>query len=437
MERHVVVVGAGPAGLAAALNLCERGLRVTVVERAGAAGGRARDEAPGGPDAAPPLLGAGDLRVVDLLEGAGGGERAALRPAALAVWRGGQLEPWPPPEGRLARLRGRLALARVERIERRFAALLSRDAPEGAERFDDRSAAAMARLYLPRAALAREVAPLVAGLGLGDADEVSRVPSLLLRRSLAGSLRVLRGGVAPLAAAASRACTVRLATEVVAVDAAAGALRVHVAGSAPLDADAVVVATPAAAARRLADPLLTTPERDLLGRARTAPAVVLHAALERAPAPRPTRVLVPVEAELPVAWLDLAPAGTHAPQSGGVASLVASPAWSRTRLDAPDDALMKDLSSLLARLVPGCARELRVVRASRHPEAFPLFPVGRYRELARLRRVQLDRRALGRRLYFAGDHLAEPTLEGAVRSGLRAASDLARDFFTTGSDPGV
>ena len=41
-ERHVVVVGAGIAGLTAALGLAERGVRVTVLERDGRLGGRVR-----------------------------------------------------------------------------------------------------------------------------------------------------------------------------------------------------------------------------------------------------------------------------------------------------------------------------------------------------------------------------------------------------------
>ncbi|HEX2485876.1 MAG TPA: FAD-dependent oxidoreductase [Myxococcota bacterium] len=424
MERHAVVVGAGPAGLAAALALRARGVRVTLLERAGAAGGRGRDEAVDGPAAAAPLVGAGDAALAALLERAGA---AQPRPATFALWRGGKLEPLAP-AGAVARVRAALARARLERIERRFAALLDRDAPERAARFDDRSAAAMARLYLPRAALAADVAPLTAGLGLGDAEEASRVPALLLRRSLAQPPRVLRGAVDALAAAATRDCELRFGGEVERVESAGARVRVRTASGATLECDAVVVATPADAARRLAEPLLTTPERDVLARTRYAPALALHAALERAPAPRATRVLVPAEAALPVAWLDLAPAGTHAPQSGGLATLVAGAEWSRAHLGAPDDAVAKELSSLLARLVPGSARELRLTRVVRHERAFPLFPVGRYRELARFRRVQSDRRALGRRLYFAGDYLAEPTLEGAVRSAVRAASGLASDL---------
>jgi predicted NAD/FAD-dependent oxidoreductase len=60
--------------------------------------------------------------------------------------------------------------------------------------------------------------------------------------------------------------------------------------------------------------------------------------------------------------------------------------------------------------------------------AFPRFDVGDYRALARLRRVEADARARGRRLYLAGDHLIGPTLEAAVVSGERAAAALAEDL---------
>jgi monoamine oxidase len=54
--------------------------------------------------------------------------------------------------------------------------------------------------------------------------------------------------------------------------------------------------------------------------------------------------------------------------------------------------------------------------------------VGRYREIACFRKVQRDLRAGGRRLYFAGDYLVDPCLEGAVTSGIRAADQIVRDF---------
>lgn len=47
-EHHVVVVGAGVAGLAAAIDLARQGMRVTVVERAAAPGGKLRQVIAGG-----------------------------------------------------------------------------------------------------------------------------------------------------------------------------------------------------------------------------------------------------------------------------------------------------------------------------------------------------------------------------------------------------
>jgi predicted NAD/FAD-dependent oxidoreductase len=47
--------------------------------------------------------------------------------------------------------------------------------------------------------------------------------------------------------------------------------------------------------------------------------------------------------------------------------------------------------------------------------------------------VQEDRRAQGRRLYFAGDHLVGPRPEHAVSSGRRAAAALLADAGQAGA----
>ena len=67
----------------------------------------------------------------------------------------------------------------------------------------------------------------------------------------------------------------------------------------------------------------------------------------------------------------------------------------------------------------------------RLPQAAPRFDVGRYRQIARFERTQRDLRARGRRLYFAGDYLVNPSFEGAVVSGERAA-DAVYDDLTAG-----
>jgi protoporphyrinogen/coproporphyrinogen III oxidase len=430
---HVLVVGAGFAGLAAALGLRERGLRVTLLEREAEAGGRARSEAA---DGLPFEVGAhvlgGASALASLARSAGAAELLLpARGVALARLEGGVRLPLAPFDREAApRLRDRLRLARLERVEARFRGLLERPSSEAAGRLDDRSIAELAALYLPRAALAGWVAPLAAAWGLGAAEQASRVA--LMRLHGAGALRAAlpRSGLGALAAALARGLEVRLRCEVTRLEARAAGLRAELADGSSLDAEAAVLATPGRTALRLADPLWTEPEREVLAGGRSAAAVVLHLALERPLLDEPTWIGVARDPALPLASLLHQPgaAGGPVPEGAGALSVVAAPDWSAARLDASDDALEKDLRTPLERVEPGVVRRLLAARVTRHDAAYPLFPVGRYRALARLRRVLRDRRSLGRRLYLAGDYLAGPTVEDAVLSGLRAAGEAAEDL---------
>jgi protoporphyrinogen/coproporphyrinogen III oxidase len=430
---HVLVVGAGFAGLAAARGLQQRGLRVTLLEREAEPGGRARS-APG--DGLPFEVGAhvlgGAATLASLARAAGAAELLLpCRGVALARLAGGVRLPLAPFDGEAApRLRDRLRLARLERVEARFRRLLARPSSEAAGRLDDRSVAELAALYLPPGALAGWVAPLAAAWGLGAPEQASRVA--LMRLHGAGALRAaLPGrGLGALAAALARGLEVRFDCEVTRLEARAGGLRAELADGSGLDGDAAILATPGRAALRLGEPLWTGPEREVLAGGRSAAAVVLRAALERPLLDEPTWVGVARHPLLPLASLLHQPgaAGGPVPEGAGALSVVAAPDWSAARLDASDDALEKDLRALLERAEPGAGRLLLGARVTRHDAAYPLFPVGRYRALARLRRVLRDRRSLGRRLYLAGDYLAGPTVEDAALSGLRAAGEAAEDL---------
>ena len=423
---QAVVIGAGLAGLAAAFRLRERGLAVTVVEREAAPGGRARGVAEDGA-AGIHVLDA-EARALSALAGRAGAADAllplaAVATAAFAAGRVETLPAWRSAEAR--RLGERLGLARLERVEGRFRGLLRRASSEQAARLDDRSVAELASLYLPRAALTGWVAPLAALWGLGDPARASRVALMRLHAAGALGAALPRLGLAAFAAALAAQLEVRFDCAAEGVEAAGAGLRVRLAGGSALEADAVVLAVPARAARELAAPLLTPPEHEILGAARTAPAIVLRAALERSAGPTPARVAVAGRDGLPLGWL-LREAGPS-PRLGedrAAVHLVATPAWSAAHLEAPDDAIEKELLAALARVQPEAAAAVRSPRVARYAEAFPLFPVGRYRELARLRRVQADRSALGRRLYLAGDWLAGPTAEDAAASGLRAGDGV-------------
>jgi oxygen-dependent protoporphyrinogen oxidase len=440
---HIIVVGAGISGLAAARRLRERGCRVTVLERSDRVGGRATGDRREGFcfDAGAHQVCATDRNLLGLIASAGLAERLLpLRPFSLAQVRGGEGLPIDP-VGVLgvARLPGvrfheALRLMRLPRILRRFRSILDPHRPECAARLDDRSIADFTRLYFGRSVLDGWVAPFSADPSLCDPDSTSRV--LFLLRYVArryAPVGTLRSGLADLAHALAQGEATRLGAPVQAIESAAERVTVHFAepeGERSMEADAAVLATRAPVARDIADPLLRTAERDFLARVRYVAAIVVAAALDRAVVGRATRTRVPSTEGWPAAMIAIEPGGAGAPAPEGkeLALVTASDQWSRAHLEAPDEIVEKDLLGLLQRLHPGSSSAVSFATVRRHHQAFPRFDVGRYREIARFRRAQRDLRAGGRRLYFAGDYLVDPSLEGAVTSGFRAADQIVRDF---------
>jgi protoporphyrinogen oxidase len=88
----------------------------------------------------------------------------------------------------------------------------------------------------------------------------------------------------------------------------------------------------------------------------------------------------------------------------------------------------KDLTGVLARLVPGARQGAAFAHVQRYAEWMPRFDAGHFRALANFRRVHGDQRRDGRRLYLAGDYLAGPWLDAALGSGTRAAAELLADL---------
>lgn len=448
----VVVIGAGLAGLAAAWRLQAEGHDVSLLEQSDRAGGRVGVDARGDVllDRTLETVHTGDRHLLEWIRSLGLADAMLpLRPMQITQVRGGISTPIDPQSmGGVSaisgvRLRDAARLLRWSRLMARYAPLLDPTAPERAAALDFRSVADFARLYFGPSVYERWVAPEVADVFGGDGTELSRVTALLIWRARAtGRSRSAHHGVLrrPLSEVVDRAAeqlAIRFGVEATRVDeASSGGFRVTCAASAggrgELDADAVVVATSAATAGALIARLATPPERDHLASVSVRDEIVLSLSLSTPPSGMPQRVRVPRAEDQPIASLLLEPglAGGRAPRDGGTAVLRATDRFARANAATPDDVVGKGLRAGLERLFPSVAASIQHAVLHRRPVSRPFFDVGAYRALDRFRAVQADRRALGRRLYFAGDHLIGPTAEGSVVSGLRAASDLLADTAT-------
>ncbi len=452
-RRRVVVVGAGLAGLSAAWRLQQAGLSVQVLERRPRAGGRVHSEWSDGfcLDAAMEPCTTFDRHLMGMIADLGLADRLLpLRPAQLAQVHRGRVLPIDPQRlGGVASIAGvsrldALRLVRWRRLFARYRPLLEPTAPERAADLDFRSASDFARLYFGDSCYERWVAPEATSLHGGDAHELSRVATLLrwvrigTGRERSAIHGVAREGLQALVDELVSRLDVRTGVEVVRVDdtarAETGGLALECATTegrrGTLEADAVVVATSPAEAGRIAASVVEPAERDILAGMRAGPAVTLAAAIGRPLAGMPQLIRVP-HAErhaVDVALVEPGIAGGRAPVGACTVTLRASDAFAEANVGAGDDVLEKGLLDALVRLAPDAAGHVQQTRLTRRMDGMPRFEVGAYRALARFARVQADRRALGRRLYWAGDHLIGPDAESAVISGVRAARDLRADL---------
>jgi oxygen-dependent protoporphyrinogen oxidase len=445
MEKRagkVIVIGAGLAGLGAAWRLSRLGFDVRVLEREARAGGRAASDSVEGFrfEPAGALLSGADRELLAWVDELGlRDEMLPLRPAVPAqVFRGRVNAIDPRGLFGVAAIPGvrRLQAARLVRLPRllaRYQAQLELEAPERAAPLDDRSLHDFGRLYFGESVVERWMAPLV-GL-LGDSPDTSR--ALFLRRypAHAGTLLGLpRATLAEIVDAAAARLAILTGVEAAGIEPlAAGGLRVLArerGRERSFETDAVVLAIPASEAARVADAVLCSAERESLARVRHAPRLALVLGLRRALHPHPRWISVPRSEGGPLASVLLEPgvAGGRVPSGRGLAYLEARPEYAAAAVGAPDDLLAKQLQEAFEELLEGARGAASFSRLYRLPLATPRFDVGRYREIAAFESVVADQRRGGRRVYFAGDYLMDPSWNGALLSGQRAARSLHADL---------
>ncbi|MET9898700.1 protoporphyrinogen oxidase [Streptomyces sp. NPDC006446] len=301
---HVVVVGGGIAGLAAAHRLLGRGARVTVLEASDRVGGKLL---PGEIAGARVDLGAESMlarrpEAVDLAREAGLGDR--LQPPATAtasLWNRGVLRPMPKGHvmgvpGSASALAGVLSEEGLRRIER------DADLPR-TEVGDDIAVGEYVAARLGREVVDRLVEPLLGGVYAGDAYRLSlrlAVPQLYAAARTHTSLTEAVREIQAKAAAAGQTGPVFMG-----IDGGVGQLPLAVAESVTARGGEILTGTPVTELRRTVSAESATGERPRAVWRVVAGGRVLHAdaVVLALPAPAAAGLL---RAEAPAAAAELA-----------------------------------------------------------------------------------------------------------------------------------
>ena len=428
-SKRVIVVGAGFAGLSAALHLHRAGAEVTVFESSDHVGGRTSSEAVDGY-----VYERGTQFYVTTYRNALAlikemGLEADLRPTSpwITVFKDGR--PHRMSSGSMFAVYALTSRLLTLRDLARFTWHTTSlrwppidDYSAWAE-YDDVDAASWSAPRLGRGA-DYLLEPVLAGGVMQRIDETSRACALAVLATTANGrskdLTLARGNDA-LPRAMARRVDVKLEAPVEAIDAGPDGVSVRVSGEA-VRADAVVLATTASAAARIyrgGDRL----ERELMGTGYGA-VIKVGLATQRNWSDHPGlsnvwAMMIPrgERREIVSVTIESAKDPKRVPNGSEMLNLFVTPDNAERMMDWPDEQVVSAVAADVERLFPGALAARQFVRVVRWREGMPKSPVGRARALAEYRRT----RPHDCRVWLAGDYMGMATLESAIETGTWAA----------------
>ncbi|MGV9317200.1 protoporphyrinogen/coproporphyrinogen oxidase [Streptomyces sp. NPDC003691] len=442
---HVVVVGSGIAGTAAAFRLRQAGREVTLLEKEPYAGGRmsSREVSAGDAvyrvDRGASWLSRNYTPMIGLLKDAGLDSRMLPCSDELGVLRDGRVH-----RLSLVRTSGLLrtgllswpAKLRAFNLLRDLAAAGRRlrwEDMSGAAVIDGESARDHALRRLGPELLDYLVEPLCSTQFLAPAEEVSSVGALSIMWGTFGAASfTFDGGVGRLPGDLLDTPVMRAPGTRIELGAQVTEVRRDGDGAAVVwgrdgvvrteRARACVVAVPAPVAARIVTDL-GEDQRRHLARVRYTSDVHVTFGLRRPPVETALGVAVPrrEHPDLCVALFEHNLGPGRAPAGRGLVTLVFRHHWNTARLHADDDSVIADARAALGEVMPGLAahvdahREMAVVQ--RWENAVIARPPGGYRDLAAFT-ASLDPASP---VQLAGDHFAYSTTNAALATGERAA----------------
>jgi oxygen-dependent protoporphyrinogen oxidase len=432
-SRDVAVIGAGAAGLAAALRLTQAGARVTIYERAGRAGGRLRTETVEGAriDVGVQLVSSTHASLFDLARQAGGWELLRRSPGRDALWRKGRAHPitygsvtsMVASSALPAMLKLKLGSRYLPFLTARTHGLDANDpAGSGGIAHDRESIGAWGRREVGSDFVELLVYPLLAAYYGALPEQTSAgVYHALARMGMDVSVYGVAGGFGALAdawltAAEAAGARYTAATEVTHVAGSADGVRLTTSAGA-VHHEAAVIATPAPIAARLLDggeigqwlagvrvvPTLTAAYR----MDRPFPGDYFGLSFPRGDAIGDRVVALCVQSRKL--------SGLVPPGSDGLVALPA-PSATPSLLALDDAAVAEAMLASLERAVAGISKHVTSAHVFRFDHGYTIFTPGYLQHLERF-----DLAWLPPRVSLAGDYMLAPSVEGAVRSGEHAA----------------